>query len=120
MNYLKPLLMATSIFAVSFSSLAYNGNNNCDGTWHRGGYQNNAQSNDNRPCNDNRHYNASGRHYGMHNGVMQYSTSLQTTQPDEALKKIAADAPKAENGKQYVVHVSVVEITDNKSRPQNQ
>lgn len=47
MNYLKPLLIAASVFAVSFSSLAYNGNNNCDGTWHRGGYQNNAQSNDN-------------------------------------------------------------------------
>ncbi|HEF8774918.1 hypothetical protein AB7179_02140 [Providencia manganoxydans] len=120
MKYLKPLFIAASVFAVSFSSFAYHGNNNCDGTWHRGGYQNNAQSYDNRPCNDSRHYNASGRHYGMHNGAMQYSTSLQTAQPDEALKKIALDAPKAESGKQYVVHVSVIEITGNNTLPQNQ
>ncbi|MEX6178411.1 hypothetical protein AB6G03_15880 [Providencia hangzhouensis] len=45
--------------------------------------------------------------------MMQYSTSIQTAQPDETLKKIAADAPKGENGKQYMVKVAVVEITPN-------
>lgn len=87
MNYLKPLFISASLFAISFSSFAYNDNNYCDGAWHKNGYHNQQQYND-RPCDNNRHYNGSGRHYGRHNGAMQYSTSIQTTQPDETLKKL--------------------------------
>lgn len=106
MNILKPLVIGAGLIAVSFSTLAYPGDGN--GSWHRGGYQNQQQYN-NRPCDNYRHSNYANRHHGM----MQYSTSIQTTQPDEALKKIAADAPKGENGKQYMVKVAVVEITPN-------
>ncbi|MEY0474101.1 hypothetical protein [Providencia huaxiensis] len=104
MNILKPLILSASLIAISFSTLAYPG----DGSWHRGGYQNQHQYND-RPCDNYRHSNYANRHRGM----MQYSTSIQTAQPDETLKKIAADAPKGENGKQYMVKVAVVEITPN-------
>ncbi|EPU3837197.1 hypothetical protein [Providencia stuartii] len=117
MNYLKPLFISASLFAISFSSFAYNDNNYCDGAWHKNGYHNQQQYND-RPCDNNRHYNGSGRHYGRHNGAMQYSTSIQTTQPDETLKKIAADAPRGESGKQYVVRVSVIEISNNNTPQQ--
>ncbi len=106
MNILKPLILSTSLIAISFSTLAYPGDGN--GSWHRGGYQNQHQYND-RPCDNYRHSNYANRHRGM----MQYSTSIQTAQPDETLKKIAADAPKGENGKQYMVKVAVVEITPN-------
>lgn len=82
MNYLKPLLISASLFAVSFTTFAYN-NNYCDGTWHRGSYHNQQQYN-NRPCDGPRHYTHSGRH----NGMMQYSTSIQTAQPSETLKKL--------------------------------
>ncbi|MEQ5399125.1 hypothetical protein ABN303_00320 [Providencia rettgeri] len=106
MNILKPLILSVSLIAISFSTFAYPGDGN--GSWHRGGYQNQHQYND-RPCDNYRHSNYANRHRGM----MQYSTSIQTAQPDETLKKIAADAPKGENGKQYMVKVAVVEITPN-------
>ncbi|ELX8380441.1 hypothetical protein AB7W88_00085 [Providencia vermicola] len=109
MNYLKPLLISASLFAVSFTTFAYN-NNYCDGTWHRGSYHNQQQYN-NRPCDGPRHYTHSGRH----NGMMQYSTSIQTAQPSETLKKIAEDTPKGENGKQYLIRVSVIEVLNNDS-----
>ena len=110
MNILKPLIITASLMAVSFSTLAYHGDGyrNDDGSWHRGTSQN-GQQYDNRPCDNNRHSNYSGRHRGM----MQYSTTVQTTQPEEALKKITANVPKGENGKQYQVRVSVIEITPN-------
>lgn len=105
MNILKPLIISTSLLAASFSTFAYHGDGygNNNGSWHRGGYQNQQQYN-NRPCDNYR------RH---HQGMMQYSTSIQTSQPEEALKKIVADVPKGENGKQYMVKVAVVEITPN-------
>lgn len=106
MNILKPLIITASLFAVSFSTLAYHSDGN--GSWHRGANQNSNQYSD-RPCDNNRHANYSGNHRGM----MQYSTSIQTTQPEEALKKIATDAPKGENGKQYRVRVAVTEIEPN-------
>lgn len=108
MNILKPLIISASLLVASFSTFAYHGDGygNGNGSWHRGGYQNQQQYN-NRPCDNYRHNNYNGRHRGM----MQYSTSIQTTQPEEALKKIVTDVPKGENGKQYMVKVAVVEIT---------
>ncbi|USR63294.1 hypothetical protein NFC79_11070 [Providencia stuartii] len=110
MNILKLLIISTSLLAASFSTFAYHGDGygNNNGSWHRGGYQNQQQYN-NRPC-DNYRNNNYNRH---HQGMMQYSTSIQTSQPEEALKKIVADVPKGENGKQYMVKVAVVEITPN-------
>ncbi|QXX83800.1 hypothetical protein J6836_05300 [Providencia sp. R33] len=111
MNILKPLIIATSLLAASFSTFAYHGDGygNGNGSWHRGGYQNQQQYN-NRPC-DNYHNN--NNYNRRHQGMMQYSTSIQTSQPEEALKKIMADVPKGENGKQYMVKVAVVEIIPN-------
>lgn len=108
MNILKPLIISASLMAASFSTFAYYGDGYGNGSWHRGGYQNHQQYN-NRPCDNYRNNNYCGRYQGM----MQYSTSVQTTQPEEALKKIIADVPKGENGKQYMVRVAVVEITPN-------
>lgn len=105
MNILKPLIISASLIAVSFSTFAYPDDGYGSGSWHRGGYQNQQQYN-NRPCDNFRQFNNTGRNQGM----MQYSTTIQTTQPDEALKKIAVDAPKGENGKQYMVKVAVIEI----------
>lgn len=105
MNILKPLVISASLLAVSFSTLAYHGNGYGNGSWHRGGYQNQQQYN-NRPCDNYRN----GNYIGRQQGMMQYSTSIQTTQPEEALKKIIADVPKGDNSKQYMVRVVVVEI----------
>lgn len=106
MNMFKLLIITISLMTASFSTFSYPGDGH--GSWHRGEYQNKQQYN-NRSSDNYRQYNNAGRH----RGVMQYSTSIQTTQPDEILKKIAADAPKGENGKQYRVSVKVVEITPN-------
>lgn len=106
MNIYKLLIITVSLMSASFSTFAYPGDGH--GSWHRNGYQNQQQYN-NRPCDNYRKHNNTGRHRGM----MQYSSSIQTSQPDETLKKIAADAPKGENGKQYRVSVKVVEITPN-------
>lgn len=111
MNILKPLIISASLLAASFSTFAYHGDGygNGNGSWHRGGYQNQQQYN-NRPC-DNYHNN--NNYNRRHQGMMQYSTSIQTSQPEEALKKIMADVPKGENGKQYMIKVAVVEIIPN-------
>ncbi|MDR2226054.1 hypothetical protein [Providencia rettgeri] len=111
MSILKPLIISASLLAASFSTFAYHGDGygNGNGSWHRGGYQNQQQYN-NRPC-DNYHNN--NNYNRRHQGMMQYSTSIQTSQPEEALKKIMADVPKGENGKQYMVKVAVVEIIPN-------
>lgn len=108
MKNLKSLILVGSLFAVSFSTFAYHGNGyhqNGNGSWCNGSNQ--AQYD--RPCNGTYH----GQYMGRQQGIMQYSTSVQTAQPEEALKKIIAEMPKGENNKKYMVKVAVVEITPN-------
>ncbi|CAG9421846.1 hypothetical protein [Providencia alcalifaciens] len=101
MKNLKSLILVSSLLAVSFSTFAYHGNG-----YHRNG-NGPSQAQYDRPCDGNYR----GQHMGRHQGMMQYSTAVQTTQPEEALKKITAEVPKGESNKKYMVKVAVVEIS---------
>ncbi|WP_323086946.1 hypothetical protein [Providencia alcalifaciens] len=106
MKNLKSLILVGSLLAVSFSTFAYHGNGyhrNGNGTWCNGS----SQSQYDRPCDGNYR----GQYMGRHQGMMQYSTAVQTAQPEEALKKITAEVPKGENNKKYMVKVAVIEIS---------
>ncbi|KPD02230.1 hypothetical protein [Moellerella wisconsensis] len=46
----------------------------------------------------------------QHNAV--YQSSIQTENPNESLKKLAADAPTIEQGKSYYVRVGVADISE--------
>lgn len=106
MKVFKLSVITVSLIAVSFSTFAFSGTDH--GSWHRDGYKSQQQYND-RPCDNYRQYNNTSRHRGM----MQYSTSIQMTQPNQTLKKFATDMPKGNNGKQYMGRAAVVEITPN-------
>lgn len=56
--------------------------------------------------------NKSPRHHGGNHHNMVYSVTEQTTKPNETLKKLANDTPKIEDGKRYMVKMSVVEVPD--------
>ncbi len=59
------------------------------------------------------------QHMGNHHNMV-YSVAEQTTTPNETAKKLADAAPKIENGKRYVVKVSVVEVpeySNSKNKP---
>ncbi|MCW2255143.1 hypothetical protein M2263_001234 [Providencia alcalifaciens] len=56
--------------------------------------------------------NKSLRHQmGGHPNVV-YSVTQQTTTPNETLKKLVNDAPKAEDGKRYMVKMTIVEVPE--------
>lgn len=56
--------------------------------------------------------NKSPRHHmGTPHNVI-YSVAQQTTTPNETLKKLANDAPKATEGKRYMVKMTIVEVPD--------
>ncbi|MEX5925024.1 hypothetical protein [Providencia hangzhouensis] len=74
MNILKPLILSASLIAISFSTFAYPGDGN--GSWHRGGYQNQHQYND-RPCDNYRHSELC-KSSPWYDDI----TSIQTAQPD--------------------------------------
>ncbi|HGN0867655.1 TPA: hypothetical protein ACKROV_000877 [Providencia alcalifaciens] len=106
MKNLKSLILVGSLLAVSFSTFAYHGNGyhrNGNGTWCNGS----SQSQYDRPCDGTYR----GQYMGRHQGMMQYSTAVQTAQPEETLKKITAEVPKGENNKKYMVKVAVIEIS---------
>ncbi|MDR2226391.1 hypothetical protein [Providencia rettgeri] len=50
-------------------------------------------------------------HMGNHHNMV-YSVAEQTTTPNETVKKLANSAPKIEDGKRYVVKVTVMEVPD--------
>nr|WP_278979799.1 hypothetical protein [Providencia alcalifaciens] len=117
MKNLKSLILVGSLLAISFSTFAYHGNGfhrsgNANGPWCNG--QNQTQYD--RPCDT--HYR--GQYMGRNQGMVQFSTSVQTAQPEEALKKITAEIPKGENNKTYMVKVAVIEITPNVYTQENQ
>ena len=115
MKNLKSLILVGSLLAVSFSTLAYHGNGyhrNGNGGWCNGSNQTQYD----RPCDGNYR----GQYMGHHQGMMQYSTAVQTTQPEEALKKITAEVPKGENNKKYMVKVAVIEILPNLATQESQ
>ncbi|WP_353242314.1 hypothetical protein [Providencia sp.] len=51
------------------------------------------------------------QHMGNHHNMM-YSVAEQTTTPNETVKKLANNAPKIEDGKRYVVKVTVIEVPE--------
>ncbi|MDN0019992.1 hypothetical protein QVM86_12720 [Providencia stuartii] len=68
---------------------------------------------------DNR---SSRPHMGNHHNVL-FSVAQQTTTPNETLKKLANDAPKAADGKRYLVKMSIVEVPEyvpTKQKPTSQ
>ncbi|BBG59132.1 Uncharacterised protein [Providencia rustigianii] len=107
MKLSKSIIIASSLLAISFSTFAYHGNGTGHGSWPN--HNNHTQAQYERPCSNY----ADGRHSGRHQAAMQYSTTIQTTQPEETLKKISSDLPKGENGKQYRVHVAVIDAETN-------
>ncbi|HGN1705200.1 TPA: hypothetical protein ACKRTE_001031 [Providencia rettgeri] len=50
-------------------------------------------------------------HMGNHHNMV-YSVTEQTTTPNETVKKLANSAPKLEDGKRYIVKVSVMEAPE--------
>ena len=55
------------------------------------------------------------QHMGNHHNMV-YSVAEQTTTPNETVNKLAANAPKIEDGKRYIVKVSVIEVPENTNR----
>lgn len=51
------------------------------------------------------------QHMGNHHNMV-YSVAEQTTTPNETVKKLANNAPKIEDGKRYVVKVTVMEVPE--------
>lgn len=51
------------------------------------------------------------QHMGNHHNMV-YSVTEQTTTPNETAKKLANNAPKIEDGKRYIVKVSVMEVPE--------
>lgn len=51
------------------------------------------------------------QHMGNHHNMV-YSVAEQTTTPNETVKKLANSAPKIEDGKRYVVKVTVMEVPE--------
>lgn len=56
--------------------------------------------------------NKSPRPYAGNHHNMVYSVTEQTTQPNETIKKLVNNVPKIEDGKRYMIRVSVVEIPE--------
>ncbi|HEC8345288.1 TPA: hypothetical protein RG646_RS02520 [Providencia rettgeri] len=57
-------------------------------------------------------------HQHMGNGNhhnMVYSVAEQTTTPNETIKKLADNTPKIEDGKRYMVKVTVMEVPEFKN-----
>ena len=52
------------------------------------------------------------QHMGNPHHEVVYSVTERTTTPNETVKKIANNAPKIEDGKRYVVRVSVIEVPE--------
>ncbi|MBW3106197.1 hypothetical protein KYI78_13275 [Providencia rettgeri] len=53
------------------------------------------------------------QHMGNHHNMV-YSVAEQTMTPNETAKKLANNAPKIEDGKRYVVKVTVMEVPEYK------
>ncbi|EPJ8534144.1 MULTISPECIES: hypothetical protein [Providencia] len=51
------------------------------------------------------------QHMGNHHNMV-YSVAEQTTTPNETVKKLANSAPKIEDGKRYIVKVTVMEVPE--------
>lgn len=51
------------------------------------------------------------QHMGNHHNMV-YSVAEQTTTPNETAKKLANSAPKIEDGKRYIVKMSIVEVPE--------
>ena len=83
MNKLNTGLLAIMLMSVGFAASAANGSDN-----------------------------KSPRHHmrARHNVI--YSVTQQTTNPNETLQKLANDAPKAADGKRYMVKMTIVEVPD--------
>lgn len=54
------------------------------------------------------------QHMGNHHNMV-YSVTEQTTTPNETVKKLANSTPKIEDGKRYVVKVTVMEAPEFKA-----
>ncbi|WP_272568553.1 hypothetical protein [Providencia sp. PROV255] len=54
------------------------------------------------------------QHMGNHHNMV-YSVAEQTTTPNETVKKLANSAPKIEDGKRYIVKVTVMEVPEFKT-----
>lgn len=52
------------------------------------------------------------QHMGGNHHNMVYSVAEQTTTPNETVKKLANGTPKIEDGKRYVVKVTVMEVPE--------
>ncbi|ENU1226486.1 hypothetical protein [Providencia rettgeri] len=54
------------------------------------------------------------QHMGNHHNII-YSVAEQTTTPNETAKKLANNTPKIEDGKRYIVKVTVMEVPEFKA-----